>query len=582
MAEGFHVPVYRTRRQSGCTRLRLAMLLPAALITAAISPKMIVARADPVANPPTVTIDGVAGEFYSNPTNSGTFDASQIAKPLFAESFPTIDFNPPTSAQVFCSNATGVNEFTRPYTDVLQFSDGSCGTLIAQGSGLQAGVGALNTFEATFISHLEVSTAATVTFNFYSDDGWVLGIGQRLGGTQQPSYVSGPLVDPPGVSSANPAGVTPQTGLPVVGSYNLPSSPTLNQLTVAFPAAGSYPIEVDYTECCGGQLALTIGTTAANPIPPTTPPPPPNGASYVAFGDSIPTGFTAATCNRASPTDIFYPASLNDCSGAPPATPYPSLVASGAPNSGLGSPDNVAVFGYSAVNADEVYSHGYTDPFWPEYAHVAGATTLVTGALGINDISPDSSIPAYLVNCYEDLILNSPGACILTAAHYMSVTAPNTVVPPYQAIHDEMNLLHAVNDRGADVAIPLYYNPYTENDSSCELLHLVADVQTKVVNQQLERWYPSSPTFQYVDTDPLFEGHRVGDASSWLSGKSCSIDDFINAFLPPDLEIAGVGVTPNTPGPHGAKAAAILIDVHPTQPGQQAIAQAIIAQLGLR
>jgi hypothetical protein len=339
---------------------------------------------------------------------------------------------------------------------------------------------------------------------------------------------------------------------------------------------------LDYTECCGGQLALTLGTTAANPIPPTTLPPPPTGSTYVAFGDSIPTGFTAATCNPSSSTDLFQPNSLDNCGDVkPPYTPYPSGVATGAPSQALGTPDNVGVFGYTAVAADEVYNYGRTDRHWPEYQHVAGASKLVTGALGINDVSPDSSIASYLVNCYNDLQGNANYACILTAAHWMVTKPPDADVKPSQAIHDEMNLLNSVNQRGVTVAVPLYYNPYTENDPACQLLHFIAYAQTRVVNQQLMRWYAPTRTFQYVPTDNLFENHRVGDPNSWMSGRSCSIDDLINAYLPSDLRIAAVPITPNTPGPHGYKAAAILIDFHPTQPGQDAIAHAIVQQLQL-
>ncbi len=42
-------------------------------------------------------------------------------------------------------------------------------------------------------------------------------------------------------------------------------------MTVNFPAGGTYPIELDYTECCGGQEALVLGTSFANPIVPQNP-----------------------------------------------------------------------------------------------------------------------------------------------------------------------------------------------------------------------------------------------------------------------------------------------------------------------
>lgn len=213
---------------------------------------------------PQVSISTVHGGFYPNPGDSGPLDLSQLSSPVFTEDFPVIDFNPPMSAQVSCSNNTGVNENTRPFTDVIPNADGTCSTLVAQGGGQQAGVGdlpgGLFAFQAIFTANLSVAAAGQVTFNFFSDDGWMLGAGQRQGGTDQPAYVSG--------SDLNPLTATPLRNYPVVGSFNTNSAPAQNQVTVSFPAAGTYPIELDYTECCGGQLALVLGTTFGNPIPP--------------------------------------------------------------------------------------------------------------------------------------------------------------------------------------------------------------------------------------------------------------------------------------------------------------------------
>jgi hypothetical protein len=224
-----------------------------------IAQPRVVAQGEP--SPPSVTISTVAASFYGNPGNSGAFDPSQLSNPVFTQSFPRIDFNPPASAQVACSNSTGVDENTRPFTDVIPNGDAqTCSTRVAAGNGLEAGTGDLTTFEAVMQAKLTVGSAAQVTFNFFSDDGWILGLGQREGGTIQPTYVSGQLSNPPPSS--------PVRGFPVVGALNGPSAPTQAQVTVNFPAAGVYPMEIDYTECCGGQLALTLGTTAGNPILP--------------------------------------------------------------------------------------------------------------------------------------------------------------------------------------------------------------------------------------------------------------------------------------------------------------------------
>jgi RHS repeat-associated protein len=97
----------------------------------------------------------------------------------------------------------------------------------------------------------------------YSDDGWILGVG-RSGGAQ-PSYVRGDRVNAPSV--------TPLRGFKVLGADNQPSSPTLSTVTVHFPQPGVYPVELDYTECCGGDLTFVLGTDTTTPTPAVKPVP---------------------------------------------------------------------------------------------------------------------------------------------------------------------------------------------------------------------------------------------------------------------------------------------------------------------
>jgi hypothetical protein len=56
--------------------------------------------------PPIVSIDAVQGRFFPNPTDSGGF-TTPTAPPLFTAQFPTVDFNPPVSAQVPVATAPG-------------------------------------------------------------------------------------------------------------------------------------------------------------------------------------------------------------------------------------------------------------------------------------------------------------------------------------------------------------------------------------------------------------------------------------------------------------------------------------------
>ncbi len=235
--------------------------------------------------PPPISIGTVHGSFFANPNNSGAFDVSPTTggglfgggtptQPAFTQDFPTIDFDPPADANVQknCSNPTGINEYSRPFVDVAPQPDGSCLTETAQGNGQQAGAGGLSAFEAVFTATLTVAQPGQITFNLYSDDGWVLGAGQDSAG-DQPTYQSGSMVNPPNppVIANGSYGSMPFKGYSVIGSYNQESAPAQNTVTVNFPAGGTYPIELDYTECCGGQEALVLGTSFANPIVPQNP-----------------------------------------------------------------------------------------------------------------------------------------------------------------------------------------------------------------------------------------------------------------------------------------------------------------------
>ncbi|WP_075072943.1 RHS repeat-associated core domain-containing protein [Longilinea arvoryzae] len=192
----------------------------------------------------TVTTSTIWGRFFTA-DNSGVFKTSPAATPVFGQAFPSINFNPPSGTVP--GNTSGANEWSRPFTNVTMNLTGTyAGTIPAQGNGYQAGVGSLYNFAAVFTGEFTIAEAGTVIYDFYSDDGFMFGIGN--GATR----VSGPWSNVPA------SGKTPFENYAVMGSYNQPSSPTRNSVTVNFPAPGVYPFEIDYTECCGGQLALTL------------------------------------------------------------------------------------------------------------------------------------------------------------------------------------------------------------------------------------------------------------------------------------------------------------------------------------
>lgn len=194
--------------------------------------------------------------FFTN--GSGTFNTPPETTPAFVQAFPTINFNPPSGTVPGNTSGVGVN--TRPFTNVTTDLNGNfTGTIVAQGNGLQAAVGGLFDFQAVFTGSFTVASAGQMAISFYSDDGFVFGVG---GGATR---VSGPMLNVPA------GGVTPFERLPVMGAYNAPTSPVANTVVVSFPAAGTYPYEVDYSECCGGQLALTVaaGNVSNRGLPPT-------------------------------------------------------------------------------------------------------------------------------------------------------------------------------------------------------------------------------------------------------------------------------------------------------------------------
>src|SRR6185437_9258074 len=189
----------------------------------------------------TTTINGRI--FFSN--GSGPFNTPPTATPAFVQNFPTINFNPPTGTVPGMPVSIGVN--TRPFTDVTTDLNGNfTGSIVAQGNGVQAGVGSLFNFQAVFTGSYTVAAAGNVTFNFFSDDGFIFGVNN--GATR----VSGSLFNPP------PSGLTPFQGYPVMGAFNTATAPVANSITVHFPGPGTYQYEIDYSECCAGELAVTM------------------------------------------------------------------------------------------------------------------------------------------------------------------------------------------------------------------------------------------------------------------------------------------------------------------------------------
>ncbi len=190
----------------------------------------------------------VQGNFFINSANSCTFDVGSGATPVFSQSFPDILFNPDPS--VVPHDISNIGNFTRPFTDLTVDVNGNYnGQIVAQGNGQQAGVGSLENFYAEFTGTFVVNQPGDLTFTINHDDGYIFGVGN--GATR----VNGDLTN-------NPA-TTPFNGYGVVAAWNVSStgSSSSGPATVHFPAAGTYPYELDYTECSSGPLFLQLLTS---------------------------------------------------------------------------------------------------------------------------------------------------------------------------------------------------------------------------------------------------------------------------------------------------------------------------------
>lgn len=203
-----------------------------------------------------VTTTTVLAQFFQADC-SGFFNTPAGTTPAFSQIVPTINFNPPAGTVPHNTSGVGVN--TRPFTNITTDLQGNfTGAIVAEGNGFQAALGPLFCFSLVLTGEFTVAAAGDITFNFFSDDGFIMGIGS--GATR----VSGPLVNPPA------SGFTAFQGYPIMGAYNQATAPVANTIVVHFPAAGSYPYEVDYKECCAGEVALTMtqgpGRTG---VPPT-------------------------------------------------------------------------------------------------------------------------------------------------------------------------------------------------------------------------------------------------------------------------------------------------------------------------
>jgi RHS repeat-associated protein len=270
-----------------------------------------------------ISTSTVVGRFFPG-DNSCFFDVSRTTPPAFSQEFPTINFNPPSTLNP--GNISNVTPLTRPFTDITTDVNGNfTGTIQAQGNGFQAGLGTMTSFNAVFTGSFVVSKAGNVTFNFLAEDGYILGIS---GGAMR---VSGPLLNSPA------SGLTPFEDFPVVSAFDGPAVQADKTTVINFPAPGTYPFELDYSECnnAGLQLTMTVGeagipSTGSLALSPVNPPPQPTGQTQK------------------------FSVKATDAAGAPVVNQSVTLIIAGAnpqPLVGITDSTGVATFSYIGANA---------------------------------------------------------------------------------------------------------------------------------------------------------------------------------------------------------------------------------------
>ncbi|HEU5356672.1 MAG TPA: RHS repeat-associated core domain-containing protein [Actinocrinis sp.] len=236
------------------------------------SPASTITWAAPTAAVAPVSMDPLAGQFFAEPANASVFTATPADTATFAQGFPDLAFNPQPG--VIAGDHYPPSPATHPLTDVTTDVAGDAnGILPAQGNGQQAGVGALSSFDAVFTTTLHVSQPGDLSYAVDSADGFLLGIGNGA------SRVNGDYINPPASQQSA------FNGYPLVAASNQLSGGTVisHPVTIHFPAAGAYPLELDYFSRGGPQLSLVLRPSAAAPSTPNTPP----VNVYVGYQDTL-------------------------------------------------------------------------------------------------------------------------------------------------------------------------------------------------------------------------------------------------------------------------------------------------------
>lgn len=218
--------------------------------------------------------------------------------------------------------------------------------------------------------------------------------------------------------------------------------------------------------------------------------------------------------------------------------------------------NRVGIWGYTVQEAVAAHRKGRNDEgSWrPQLTAIEGATGLVVGALGINDLQ-FSNVLFWAKNYY-----NAGSAQVALAAHQL-----------IQARAGDFDVLFAslsqAKRNGAQVIVTLYYNPYDSSNRFCGDLENIGNAVVDSLNLELANRARSNG-FTVADFRPAFRDRGSGTAQSYVFGTQCKTSTAIADWLPSWLGGGG-----------GQEALAAGFDPHPNNAGTQATAQVVTERI---
>ncbi len=309
----------------------------------------------------------------------------------------------------------------------------------------------------------------------------------------------------------------------------------------------------------------------------------PVGVEYVAVGDSTTTGFSVETCEE-NRRDSPY-----GCLGSPPAPPYPErLAVAGDP--AFDELERKGIWGYGVQEAVAAYEAGRNEigDWDPQLTVAEEAEGLVTVSLGINDME-FSDIMFWLRNCVT--VTLKPWFGIPPVRPGLGVNddgckdaaLERARAPELQTALDKMfEILETPRQRGADVAVLLYYNAFNPfkdvrflPDRGCDITHNIGKIVIGAMNPELAR-RAEDRDMTVVDLEPVFHerGSGARGDEQWLFGTECELGGVITAFLGSTIDLQ-FGWPPKLSS-DAMRELQIAFDPHPNERGTEAQANAVL------